>query len=116
MKLPIRYHWPACPTVWDLEKRGMTLTVGGYSERTTDLLQLVAENLKQIRIDEEKFQNLKEAIIRSMENRKLGQSYSRAAYYNRQLWIAKQYTEDQLTAALRKVTLNGIKDYAAETL
>lgn len=97
-----------------IEKRGMTLSVGGYSERTTDLLQLVARNLKQVRIDEEKFKNLKEAVVRSMENRKLGQSYSRAAYYNRQLWIAKQYTEDELTAALRKVTLRGIKEYAAK--
>jgi insulysin len=97
-----------------IEKRGMTLSVGGYSERITDLLRLVAKNLKQIRIDEEKFQNLKEAIIRSMENRRLGQSYSRASYYNRQFWMAKQYTEDQLIAALKTVTLNDIKDYAAK--
>jgi insulysin len=97
-----------------IEKRGMTLTVGGYSERTTDLLRLVAKNLKQVRIDEEKFQNLKEAIIRNMENRKLGQSYTRAGYYNRQFWIVKQYTEEQLIAALKKVTLDGIKDYATQ--
>jgi insulysin len=97
-----------------IEKRGLTLSVGGYSERTTDLLQLVARNLRQVRIDEEKFQNLKEAIIRGMENKKLGQSYSRAAYYNRQIWIAKQYTEEQLIAALKKVTLNSIKDYATK--
>jgi len=97
-----------------IEKRGLTLSVGGYSERTTDLLQLVTRNLRQIRIDDEKFQNLKEAIIRGMENKKLGQSYSRAAYYNRQLWIAKQYTEEQLIVALKKVTLNGIKDYATK--
>ncbi len=95
-----------------IEKRGMTLSVGGYSERTTDLLRLVTKNLRQIRIDEEKFQNLKEAIVRSMENRKLGQSYSRAGYYNRQLWIVKQYTEDELIAALKKVTLKDIRDYA----
>ena len=96
-----------------IEKRGMTLTVGGYSERTTDLLQLVTRNLKQVDIDKQKFQNLKEAIIRSMKNRKLGQSYSRAAYYNRQIWIVKQYTEDELIAALEKVTLDGVKDYAS---
>jgi insulysin len=95
-----------------IEKRGMTLTVGGYSERITDLLQLVAKNLQQIRIDEDKFQNLKEAIVRSMENRKLGQSYSRAAYYNRQVWVVKQYTEDQLIDAMKAVTLNDITDYA----
>lgn len=97
-----------------IEKRGMTLSVGGYSERTTDLLRLVTKNLREVRIDEEKFQNLKEAIIRDMENQKLGQSYSRAAYYNRQFWIAKQYTEDQVIAALKTVTLNDVKDYAVQ--
>ena len=97
-----------------IEKRGMTLSVGGYSERITDLLQLVAKNLKQIRIDEEKFKNLKEAIIRQMENRKLAQSYSRAAYYNRQFWVVKQYTEDQVIAALKTLTLNDTKAYAGK--
>ena len=97
-----------------IEKRGLTLSVGGYSERMTDLLRLVAKNLRQVRIDEEKFQNLKEAVVRSMENKKLGQSYARASYYNRQIWIAKQYTEEQLTAALKKVTLNDIKEYATK--
>ena len=97
-----------------IEKRGLTLSLGGYSERMTDLLRLVAKNLRQVRIDEEKFQNLKEAVVRSMESRKLGQSYARASYYNRQIWIAKQYTEEELTAALKKVTLNDIKEYATK--
>jgi len=95
-----------------IEKRGLTLSVGGYSERTMDLLRLVAKNLKQVRIDEEKFNNLKEAVIRSVENRKLGQAYSRASYYNRQLWTAKQYNEPELIAALKSVTLNDIREYA----
>ena len=97
-----------------IEKRGMTLSVGGYSERTTDLLRLVAKNLRQVRVDEEKFQNLKEAIIRGLENKKLGQSYSRAAYYNRQFWIAKQYTEEQLISAMKALSLNDIKEYATQ--
>ena len=97
-----------------IEKRGMTLSVGGYSKRTMDLLRLVAQNLKQVRIDDEKFRNLKEAIIRSMENRKLGQAYARASYHHRQLWIVKQYNEEQLIDALKAVTLNDIKDYASK--
>ena len=97
-----------------IEKRGLTLSVGGYSERTTDLLRLVAKNLRRVRIDEEKFQNLKEAVVRSMENKKLGQSYARASYYNRQIWIAKQYTEEELTSALKAVTLGDIKEYATK--
>lgn len=96
-----------------IEKRGLTLSVGGYSERTTDLLRLVAKNLTRIRIDDQKFQNLKESAIRGLENRKLGQAYSRASYYNRHLWIVKQYQEEELIAALKKVTLESVKEYAA---
>ncbi|MCH7498759.1 MAG: insulinase family protein, partial [Nitrospinae bacterium] len=97
-----------------IEKRGLTLSVGGYSKRTMDLLRLVAKNLKQVLIDEEKFENLKESVIRSVENRKLGQAYSRASYYNRQLWTVKQYNEPELIAALKAVTLNDIREYASK--
>ena len=97
----------------EIEKRGLTLTLGGFSERTTDLLRLVAKNLSQIRISREKFKNLRESLIRSMKNRKLEQAYARASYYNRHLWIVKQYTEDEVIAALQKVTLKDIKAYAA---
>jgi insulysin len=97
-----------------IEKRGMTLSVGGYSERIMDLLRLVTRNLKQVRINEQKFKDLREAIIRRMENRKLGQSYSRASYYHRLLWIAKQYTEEELIAAMKTVTLDDIRQYAEQ--
>ncbi len=97
-----------------IEKRGLTLSVGGYSKRTMDLLRLVAKNLKQVLIDEEKFENLKESVIRNVENRKLGQAYSRASYYNRQLWTVKQYNEPELIAALKAVTLNDIREYASK--
>lgn len=95
-----------------IQKKGMTLNLGGYSERVLDLLPLVAKNLIEIQIDEQKFNDLKEAIIRGIKNRKLGQSYSRAAYYSRQLWIEKQYNEEQLLAGLEPLTLDDIRTYA----
>jgi len=95
-----------------IEKKGMTLSVGGYSEWISDLLKLVAQNLTKVQISEQKFLDIKEAIIRALENRKLGQAYSRASYYNRQIWLVKQYNEDEALAALNKVTLADVKDYA----
>ena len=95
-----------------IEKKGMNLTLGGYSERVSDLLALVAKNLINIRIDEQKFNDLKEAIVRGIENKKFGQAYSRAAYYNRQLWMVQQYSEEELLEGLKSLTLEDIKAYA----
>jgi len=95
-----------------IEKRGMVLSVGGYSERITDLVKLVAKNLTRVTISEQKFQDMKEAMIRGLKNKKLGQGYARAAYYNRHIWVLNQFTEEQVLAALEKVTLADIKEYA----
>ena len=95
-----------------IKKEGIRLTLGGYSERILDLLRLVVKNLTKIRIDEQRFNNLKEAMIRRVENRKLARAYSRARYYNRLLWLVKKYNEEKLTEALKSATLNDVKEYA----
>ncbi|MFQ5673596.1 MAG: insulinase family protein [Nitrospinales bacterium] len=96
----------------DLEKKGVVLTVGGYSTRVSDLLRLVARNLIEIKIDAEKFKNIKEAIIRGLKNRKLGMAFHRGGYFNRLLLLAKDYNEEQVISALQPVTLEDVKAYA----
>jgi insulysin len=71
--------------------------------------------LKTIKIDEQKFGNLKEATIRGLENSKYGKAYSRGGYYNRLMLLEKQYTEEESLAALKPLTLDDVKAYA-ETL
>ncbi|MCZ6626248.1 MAG: insulinase family protein [Deltaproteobacteria bacterium] len=95
-----------------VEKKGVVLQLGGYSERLTELLRLVAKNLTKIEIDEQKFNDLKRARIRSLENRKLSQAYRRAVYYNRLLWLVKQYNEDELLEELKSVTFEEVKEHA----
>ncbi|GIS85004.1 MAG: hypothetical protein CM1200mP16_13040 [Nitrospina sp.] len=46
------------------------------------MLKLVTQNLMDIKIDSQKFNNIKEAMVRGLKNRKLGQAYSRGGYYN----------------------------------
>lgn len=93
-------------------KKGITLSFGGYSERVGDLLRLVTRNLKTIKIDEQKFGNLKEATIRGLENSKFGKAYSRGGYFNRLMLLEKQYTEEESLAALKPLTLDDVKAYA----
>ena len=95
-----------------LEKKGVTLTVGGYSERLPDLIRLVTDNLRKIKISRQKFADIKDEAIRSLENAKLGQAYIRASYYNRQIWLERQFTEEQLLEGLRPVTYEAIQSYA----
>jgi insulysin len=97
------------------EKPGIVLSIGGYSERIGELLRLVTRSLKEIRITPEKFANIKESMIRNIENGKLGQAYARGGYYHRLLILKKQYTEEQALNALGGLTLKDVRDYA-ETL
>ena len=95
-----------------LEKEGIIFNVGGYSERIADLVKLVARNLTSVRIDQQKFNNLKDAIIRGLKNRRLGKAYGRGGYFHRLIWIKKEYTEEEILSAIEKVTLTDIREYA----
>ncbi len=97
-----------------VEKKGISLTIGGYSERIEDLMRLVTKNLTEITIDEQKFENIKEALMRSLKNQTKGKAYARGGYYNRLLWLEKQFTEEEEIAALEPLTLNDLKTYAGK--
>ncbi|MCH8158027.1 MAG: insulinase family protein, partial [Nitrospinae bacterium] len=95
-----------------VQKKGIVFSIGGYSERIADLLPLVARNLLEIKIDQEKFENLKEAMVRGLQNAKLGKAYARGGYYSRQLWMTKQYNEEEKLEALKPLTLDQVKAFA----
>ncbi|OGW14215.1 MAG: protease III [Nitrospinae bacterium RIFCSPLOWO2_12_FULL_47_7] len=92
-------------------KEGMVLTVGGYSERISDLVHLVAHNLVSPKIDEQKFKNLKEAILHGLENKKLNQAYGRASYYSSLFWLQKQYEDEELINAIKLLTFKDLRQY-----
>lgn len=92
-------------------KEGMVLSVGGYSERISDLVHLVAHNLIDPKIDEQKFKNLKEAILLGLENKKMSQAYGRAGYFSSLFWLQQQYDDDDLIKAIKPLTLDDVKKY-----
>jgi insulysin len=93
-------------------KKGVVLTIGGYSERISDLLKLVTRNLMEVKIDAQKFANIKEAMVRGLKNRKLGQAYARGGYFNWLMLLDEQYTEEQKLEALLPLTLKDVQAYA----
>jgi insulysin len=95
-----------------IQKKGVLLSIGGYSERIGDLIKLVTKNLKEVKVDEQKFANIKEAMIRGLKNQKLGQAYSRGGYYNWLMLLKDQYTEEEKLSALTSITLKDVKAFA----
>ncbi|MZG31271.1 MAG: peptidase M16 [Nitrospinae bacterium] len=95
-----------------IEKKGVILGIGGYSERIGDLIRLVTDNMKEVKVDEQKFANIKEAMVRGLKNRKLGQAYTRGGYYNWLMLLQDQYTEEEKLKALTAITLEDVKAYA----
>ena len=93
-------------------KKGIVLTLGGYSERIGDLIKLVTKNLTNINIDEQKFKNIKEAMVRGLKNKKLNQAYQRGGYYNWLMMFEHQYTDEEKLEALSPLTLDDIKSFA----
>jgi insulysin len=93
-------------------KKGVVLTLGGYSERIGDLIKLVTDNLTNINIDEQKFINIKEAMVRGLKNKKLSQAYQRGGYYNWLMMLDNQYTDEEKLKALNPLTLGDVKSYA----
>ena len=93
-------------------KKGVVLTLGGYSERIGDLIKLVTDNLMNINIDEQKFINIKEAMVRGLKNKKLSQAYQRGGYYNWLMLLDNQYTDEEKLKALNPLTLGDVKSYA----
>jgi len=95
-----------------VDKKGVNLTFGGYSERIGDLIKLVTMNLKRIKIDEQKFENIKEAMVRNLKNKKLGQAYQRGGYYNWLMWLDEQYADEEKLKALIPLKLIDVESYA----
>ena len=72
----------------------------------------MTRNLKSIKIDQQKFDNIKEAMVRGLQNNQYGQAYSRGGYYHGLMLLDRQYTEEEALAALKPLTLDDVRTYA----
>ena len=93
-------------------KGGIAISLGGYSARMLDLLQLLIERLRQINIKQETFDAIREGMVRGLENQKLTQPFRQAQYFGKMLLETPNFTREALLIALRGLTLSDVKGYA----
>ncbi|XP_034040067.1 insulin-degrading enzyme isoform X1 [Thalassophryne amazonica] len=95
---------------------GMYLSVKGYNDKQHILLKKIIEKMAAFEIDEKRFDIIKEAYMRSLNNFRAEQPHQHAMYYLRLLMTEVAWTKDDLRDALDDVTLPRLKSFIPQLL
>lgn len=93
-------------------KEGFILKLGGYTDRRDDLVAHVAKTLSQITSGEDEFENIKDFYVRSLSSEKASPASARGGYYFKKILNANGFHEEDILAAMSKLTLQDIRDYS----
>ncbi|XP_062256437.1 insulin-degrading enzyme isoform X2 [Platichthys flesus] len=92
------------------------LSVKGYNDKQHILLKKIIEKMANFEIDERRFDIIKEAYMRSLNNFRAEQPHQHAMYYLRLLMTEVAWTKDELREALDDVTLPRLKAFIPQLL
>ncbi|XP_051778792.1 insulin-degrading enzyme isoform X2 [Erpetoichthys calabaricus] len=92
------------------------LSVKGYNDKQHILLKKIIEKMATFDIDEKRFDIIKEAYMRSLNNFRAEQPHQHAMYYLRLLMTEVAWTKDELKDALDDVTLPRLKAFIPQLL
>ncbi|KAM7330151.1 hypothetical protein ACRRTK_011764 [Alexandromys fortis] len=92
------------------------LSVKGYNDKQPILLKKITEKMATFEIDKKRFEIIKEAYMRSLNNFRAEQPHQHAMYYLRLLMTEVAWTKDELKEALDDVTLPRLKAFIPQLL
>uniref|UniRef100_A0A8C7Z5M7 Insulin-degrading enzyme n=1 Tax=Oryzias sinensis TaxID=183150 RepID=A0A8C7Z5M7_9TELE len=95
---------------------GMNLSVKGYNDKQHILLKKIVEKMASFEINERRFDIIKEAYMRSLNNFRAEQPHQHAMYYLRLLMTEVAWTKDELKEALDDVSLPRLKAFIPQLL
>ncbi|KAG0165438.1 Insulinase (Peptidase M16) [Apophysomyces sp. BC1034] len=90
---------------------GIVLSVGGYSDKLTLLLEKVIHRMKYLRIDPDRFNIAKDEIRRYYSNFYLEAPYQHAGYYLSYMIREKMWTYDDLAPELEDIRLQDVASF-----
>ncbi|CAL8256778.1 unnamed protein product [Lota lota] len=95
---------------------GMYLSVKGYNDKQHILLKKIVEKMTTFEIDEKRFDIIKEAYMRSLNNFRAEQPHQHAMYYLRLLMTEVAWTKDELREALDAHSALGMMQLLEDSL
>ncbi len=94
--------------------RGVTIRISGYSDKQDVLLRQIVSALARPKLDPQRFQILKQDLVRNIRNRRENAPYDRALDELRDMLIAPQWSDEARLAAAKNVTLDGLAAFISE--
>lgn len=96
--------------------RGFTMTISGYSDKQTVLLEKLLATLKQAEFSQERFDILRSEMIRGWENAALQTPYIRLFEETQALLIEPYWPEAEKIAAVKEISLEDVQRFIPELL
>ncbi|XP_055592583.1 insulin-degrading enzyme [Uranotaenia lowii] len=95
---------------------GISVSIGGYSHKQHVLLEKVLNELYTFKIDEKRFEILKEQYIRNLKNYHADQPYQQAVYYLALLLTEQAWSKQELIDASELITVDRLRLFIDELL
>lgn len=92
--------------------RGISLKVSGYNDKQLTLLGRMVESVASAELDTHRFDNIRAAMIRQLENTKTARAFRQVVGDARQLVLSGQFDEKELIAALQGMSPESVEAYA----
>ncbi|BFF98691.1 insulin-degrading enzyme [Drosophila madeirensis] len=93
---------------------GIDFTIHGFSDKQVVLLEKLLDHLFDFRVDEKRFDILKEEYVRSLKNFKAEQPYQHSIYYLALLLTENAWANVELLDAMELVTFDRVNNFAKE--
>ncbi|XP_065087542.1 insulin-degrading enzyme [Ochlerotatus camptorhynchus] len=95
---------------------GVSVSIGGYSHKQHILLEKVLEDMYSFKIDEKRFDILKEQYVRNLKNYQAEQPFQHAVYYLALLLTEQAWSKQELIDAADLVTVDRLRSFIDELL
>jgi insulysin len=90
---------------------GMEIAVSGYNDKLSVLLEKVLITMRDLEIKQDRFEIIKERLLRGLKNWDFQQPYNQVGDYTRWLNSEKGYINDQILAELYHLTAADIQQF-----
>ncbi len=95
---------------------GIGLAVDGYNDKLPVLCQYILETLSSFKIDQKRFDIIKDQVRRSYQNFQLEAPYQHANYYTTYLLMERMWTAEEKLVELTDLTAEDVQRFLPELL
>lgn len=90
---------------------GIEIAVSGYNDKLSVLLEKVLVTMRDLEVKEDRFEIIKERVLRGLKNWDFQQPYNQVGDFTRWLNSEKGYTNEQILAELHHLTAADIQQF-----